>query len=79
MAQHTLILGSSDHVQSGPYQSAHPAQSVDTTLQSDASQKSRKSESPGMAPRAITIKEQGFSEAVATRIEAPQRRSTRAV
>ena len=32
-----------------------------------------------MAPRATTIKEQGFSEAVTTRIEAPQRRSTRSV
>ena len=79
VAQHALVLGSSDHVQSGPYQSAHSAQSVDSTLQSDPSQKSGKSESPCMAPRATTIKEQGFSEAVATRIEAPQRRSTRAV
>ena len=79
VAQHALVLGPSDHVQSGPYQSAHPAQSVDTTLQSDPSQKSGQSESPCMAPRATTIKEQGFSEAVATRIEAPQRRSTRAV
>ena len=32
-----------------------------------------------LAPRATTIKEQGFSEAVATRIEAPQRQSTRSV
>ena len=32
-----------------------------------------------MAPRATKIKEQGFSEAVAARIEAPQRRSTRSV
>ena len=79
VAQHALVLGLSDHVQSGPYQSAHPAQSVDTTLQSDPSQKSGKSESPCMAPGATTIKEQGFSEAVATIIEDPQRRSTRAV
>ena len=39
-------------------------------------QKSDKSESPCMAPRASAIKKQGFSEAVAARIEAPQRRST---
>ena len=78
VTQHALVLGPSDHVQSGPYQSSQPAQSLDTTLQSDPSQKSDKSESPCMAPRATTIKEQGFSEAVATRIEAPQR-STRAV
>ena len=32
-----------------------------------------------MAPRASAIKEQGFSEAVAGRIEAPQRVSTRSV
>ena len=50
-----------------------------TAFQSDPSQKSDKSKSPCMAPRATTIKEQGFSEAVAARIEAPQRGSTRSV
>ena len=35
MAQHALVLGLSDHVQSGPSQ---PAQSADTVLQSDPSQ-----------------------------------------
>ena len=39
-------------------------------------QKSDKLKSPCMAPRATGIKEQGFSEAVAARIEAPQRGST---
>ena len=38
-----------------------------------------KPKSQCMAPRATAIKEQGFSEAVATRIEAPQRGSTRSV
>ena len=38
-----------------------------------------KSESACLAPRTSAIKEQGFSEAVAARIEAPQRRSTRSV
>ena len=79
VAQHALVLGLGDHVQSGPSQPAQPAQSVNTALQSDPSQKSDKSKSPCMAPRATTIKEQGFSEAVAARIEAPQRRSTRSV
>ena len=79
VAQHALVLGLSDHVQSSPSQPAQPAQPIDTTFQSDPSQKSDKSESPCMAPRATAIKEQGFSEAVATRIEAPQRRSTRSV
>ena len=79
VAQHALVLGPGDHVQSSPYQLAHPAQSVDSTLQSDPSQKSDKSESPCLAPRATAIKEQGFSQAVVARIEAPQRRSTRSV
>ena len=76
VAQHALVLGLGDHVQSGPSQ---PAQSADTALQSDPSQKSDKSKSPCLAPRATKIKEQGFSEAVAARVEAPQRRSTRSV
>ena len=41
--------------------------------------KSDKPKSPCMAPRATAIKEQGFSETVAARIEAPQRGSTRSV
>ena len=79
VAQHALVLGLSGHVQSNSSQSANSAQFVDTALQSDPSQKSDKSKSPCMAPRATAIKEQGFSEAVAARIEAPQRRSTRSV
>ena len=79
MAQHALVLGLGDHVQSGPSQPAQPAQSADTALQSDPSQKSDKSKSPCLAPRATKIREQGFSETVAARIEAPQRRSTRSV
>ena len=46
---------------------------------SDPSQESPKPQSPCLAPRATAIKEQGFSEAVAARIEAPQRGSTRSV
>ena len=79
VAQHALVLGLGEHVQSGPFQPAQTAQSADTALQSDPSQKSDKSKSPCLAPRATKIKEQGFSEAVAARIEAPQRRSTRSV
>ena len=79
VAQHALVLGLGDHVQSGPSQPAQHAQSADTALQSHPSQKSDKSKSPCLAPRATKIKEQGFSETVAARIEAPQRRSTRSV
>ena len=79
VAQHALVLGSTDHVQSDPTEPAQSAKPVDTAFQSDPSQKSDKPKSPCMAPRATAIKEQGFSEAVATRIEAPQRGSTRSV
>ena len=79
VAQHPLLLGSSDHVQSDPTEPPQSAQPVDTNFQSDPSQKSDKLKSPCMAPRASAIKEQGFSEAVAARIEAPQRGSTRSV
>ena len=79
VAQHALVLGPSNHVQSGPSQPAQPAQSANTALQSNPSQKSDKSKSPCLAPRASKIKEMGFSEAVAARIEAPQRWSTRSV
>ena len=79
VAQHALVLGLGEHVQPGPAQPAQPAQSANAALQSDPSQKSDKPKSPCLAPRATQIKEQGFSEAVAARIEAPQRRSTRSV
>ena len=78
VAQHALVLRLGEHVQPGPPQPAQPAQSANTALQSDPSQKSDKSKSPCLAPRATKIKGQGFSEAVAARIEAPQR-STRSV
>ena len=79
MAQHALVLGPGGHVQPNPIESSQRATPSDTALQSDPSQKSDKSESPRMAPRITAIKEQGFSEAVAARIEAPQRKSTRSV
>ena len=79
VAQHALVLESSGHVQPNPTEPAQSAQPVDTALQSDPSQKSDKSKSLCMAPRASAIKEQGFSEAVPTRIKAAQRGSTRSV
>ena len=71
VAKHALALGSSDHVQSDPTEPVLRAQPVNTAFQSDPSQKSDKPKSPCMAPRATPIKEQGFSEVVAARIEAP--------
>ena len=76
VAQHALVLGSSGHVQPNATEHALSAQPVNTALQLDPSQKSDKPKSPCMAPRSSAIKEQGFSEAVAARIEAPQRGST---
>ena len=72
--QHALILGSSGNVQSDPTVSA---QSGISTIQTDPAQEPVELEPTCLAPRATAIKEQGFSEAVATRIEAPQRGSTR--
>ena len=79
VAQHALVLGLGDHVQSSSLPLAKSAQSAVTTLQPDPSQKSDKSKPSCMAPRATAIRKQGFSEAVAARIEAPHRRSTRSV
>ena len=79
MAQHALVLGSSDNVQSDPSVSAQPAQCSISTIQPDPAQELVKPEPTCLAPRATAIKEQGFSEAVAARIEAPQRGSTRFV
>ena len=79
VAQHDMVLGPSGNVQPDPITFASTAQPTDSTLQSDPSQESGKPKSPCMAPRATAIKEQGFSEAAATRIEAPQRGSTRSV
>ena len=56
---------------------AQPAQSGDSTLQSDSTQESIKPKSACLAPKASAIKERGFSKAVAPQIEAPQRGSTR--
>ena len=81
MGQHAfgcgMVLGSSDHVQADLTEPALLVQPVTTALQSDPSQKSDKPKSPCTAHRATSVKEQGFSEAVAARIEAPQRGSTR--
>ena len=77
--QHSLVLGSSSHIKPDPLAPAKSAQPTHTAFQSDSSQESAKPKSTCLASGASAIKEQGFSEAVAARIEAPQRRSTRSV
>ena len=79
VAQCALVLGPSGKAQSDPSVSARPAQSGISTIQPDPVQKLVKPEPTCLPPRATAIKGQGFSEAVAARIEAPQRGSTRSV
>ena len=67
------------HVKPDPPESAQSAQHSNTALQPDSSQESDQPKSPCMAPRASAFKQQGFSETVAARIEAPERGSTRSV
>ena len=79
VAQHALVLGSSGNVQSNPTVSAQHTKLSVSAIQPGPPQEPAKSEPTRLAPRASAIKEQGFSEAVAARIEAPQRGSTRSV
>ena len=79
VAQHALVLGSSQPFSSGAIQAPSSKRSGDTAFQRPSSQESQQSESACLAPRALAIQEQGYSDQVATRIEAPQRHSTRAV
>ena len=79
VAQHALVLGSSGNVQSDPSVSAQPAESGVSTIQPDPAQEPVKPEPTYLAPGATAIKEQRFSEAVAARIETPQRGSIRSV
>ena len=79
VAQHAMVLGSGQHVNTDSPKSAESREPIDSTLQSVPSQGPSQSEPTCMAPRAFAIQPAGFSEEVATRIEAPQRRSTRAI
>ena len=79
VAQHALVLGLGSNVKPDPTVSAQHTQSSVSALQPGSSQEPDESEPTRLAPRALAIKEQGFSEAVAARIEAPQRGSTRSI
>ena len=79
LAQHALVLGSDQSIKSNSLQSSLREESVDSTVQRPSPQELESSESACLAPRASSIRRQGFSEEVAARIEAPQRSSTRAV
>ena len=79
VAQHALVLGFGGNVQSDPPVPAQHSKLGGSTIQPGSPQEHIKPESTYLAPRASAIKEQGFSEAVAARNEAPQRGSTRSV
>ena len=79
VAQHAMVLGSGQHVSTDSPKSTESREPIDSTLQPVSSQGPSQSESACMAPTAFAIQQAGFSEEVATRIEAPQRRSTRAI
>ena len=79
LAQHALVLGSDQSIKSDSRQSSLGEEPVDSTFQRPSPQELESSESACLAPRASSIRRQGFSEEVAARIEAPQRSSTRAV
>ena len=79
VAQHALVLGSGQYVCSDSSLPSTSGESADPTVQSVSSQRSPGAQPARLAPRASSIQAQGFPDEVATRIEAPQRQSTRAI
>ena len=79
VAKHVMVLGPGQHVSSSSPLTSPGGKLVNSVIQSVSSQGSPQPESSCMAPRATAIKQAGFSDEVATRIQAPQRRSTRAI
>ena len=79
MTQHAVVLGPGQSISSDPLPASISKGSGDTVFQWPRSQEPQQSESAYLAPRASAIQEQGFTDEVAARIEAPQRLSTRAV
>ena len=79
LAQHALVLGPGGDVLPDSGMSSKSPRSFDSAVQRQPLQGSPKPEPSCLAPRAKNIREQGFSDQVAKRIEAPQRWSTRSV
>ena len=79
LAQHAMVLGPGGTVGSDASLPTQPSRPSDTAIQQGTSQESDQPKPTRLAPRAEAIKEQGFSSPVASRIEAPQRSSTRTV
>ena len=72
MAQHAMVLGPGQHVRSNSPLPSSSREFVVSTVQSMSAQGSPQSKSACLAPRATAIQQAGFSDKVATRIEAPQ-------
>ena len=79
LAQHALVLGPGQHVNSNSPPAPSGVEFDNSAVQSVSSPGPSQSEPSCLAPRASAIQQAGFSAEVATRIEAPQRRSTRAI
>ena len=79
LAKHAVVLGPSQSISSDSLPTSASKGSGDAALQRPRSQESQQSESACLAPRAFAIQEQGFTDEVAARIEAPQRLSIRTV
>ena len=72
-------FGPGQHVSSNSPLPSKGGELVNSTVQSTSAQGPPQPESTCLAPRATAIQHAGFSDEVATRIEVPQRRSTRSV
>ena len=79
LAQHALVLGPGESFRLGSLPTPTSQESGVSTVQLSSTQKPQQFEPSCLAPRASVIQEQGFTAEVAARIEAPQRRSTRAI
>ena len=79
LARDAVVLGSGDTVNQDSITSSDSRQPSDSAVQRDPTQGSPQSDTVRLAPRVTAIREQRFSNQVATRIEAPQRSSTRTV
>ena len=79
LAQHAMVLGPGRTVVPDPSLPTQSSGLSDSAIQQGSLQESTQPKPSRMAPRAEAIKEQGFSSPVASRIEAPQRSSTRTV
>ena len=79
VAQHAVVVGPGHSISADSLPTTMSEGSSDSTVQQTWSQEPQSSQSACLAPRASAIQEQGFTDKVAARIEAPQRLSTRAV